>query len=108
MAPRRLPAGALPLQSEAEFQDSVLELAHKLGWELTYHTYDSRRSTEGFPDLVLCRPRDERLVIAELKRIDGRVTPAQRAWLDALGAARYKDVRVWRPTDWDDIQRLLR
>lgn len=73
-------------QSEAEFQESVLALAKLLGWELRYHTHDSRRSERGFPDLVLCRPRDGRLLIVELKSGTGKVSEEQRAWLEGLAA----------------------
>ena len=69
---------------------------------------DSRRimglGAEGFLDLVLCKP--PRLVFAELKSRDGRLTADQAAWADALtlcGA----DVRVWRPADWTEVEVLL-
>ena len=42
--------------NEAELQRNVLSLAAMTGW-LAYHTYDSRRSQAGFPDLVLVRRR---------------------------------------------------
>ena len=47
---------------ERDFQRMVEDFAHHMGWSLTYHTYDSRRSDEGFPDLVAIR--DERLLFA--------------------------------------------
>ena len=40
--------------SEAEFQAQVVELARLRGWR-THHHYDSRRSTPGWPDLVMVR-----------------------------------------------------
>lgn len=45
-------AGRQPLESEA--QQTILDLA---GWRRwwAYHTFDSRRSQGGFPDLVLVR-----------------------------------------------------
>lgn len=95
-------------ESEARLQAQVLELAEVLGWELRYHTAISERSPAGFPDLVLCRPRDGRLLIAELKRERGRVSPEQRAWLDGLDTVKHFDVRLWRPSDWEQIERLLR
>lgn len=58
--------------------------ARAAGW-LAYHTHDSRRSEPGFPDAVFVR--DGRIVFAELKAARGRVTPEQRAWLEALGKA---------------------
>jgi hypothetical protein len=69
-----------------------------------YHTLNSKGSDPGFPDLVLARP--PRLVVAECKTEDGRVTIAQWAWLDdfaACGAESY----VWRPSDRAEIERIL-
>ena len=40
--------------SEEEFQQQVIDLATLRGWR-HYHTRDSRRSAEGFPDLILAR-----------------------------------------------------
>ena len=37
-------------ETEKGFQAAVVELARLRGW-LVYHTYDSRRSAKGFPDL---------------------------------------------------------
>lgn len=106
--------------SEASFQRSVMELAQIGGWKLAHH-HDSRRqvrpgvhvgdhSAAGFPDLVLCR--GNRVVFAELKAAKGRVSPAQEEWLAALrvvegDAAGRVLVRVWRPSDWPEIERLL-
>lgn len=95
-------------QSEREFQGAVLELAGYLGWRLQYHTFDSRGSERGFPDLVLCRPRDGRLLIVELKSATGRVSEDQRAWLDGLGTVRQFGSGLWRPGDWAEIERMLR
>jgi hypothetical protein len=63
--------GAQGLVNERSFQGAVIELA-QLGGFLAYHTYDSRRSAKGFPDLVLVR--GERLLFAELEIDTGRVT----------------------------------
>lgn len=90
--------------SEKEFQKSVKSLAYALGW-LTYHTFDSRRSDVGFPDLVLVK--DDRLIFAELKSEKGKLTIKQDMWLQALD---YTDVEtyVWRPSDLPAIARILR
>jgi hypothetical protein len=86
----------------------VLELARICGWSLRYHTYDSRRSEPGYPDLTLCRPSDGRLLIAELKTLSGDLSDGQRAWVEGLATVRHFNVRVWRPSDWDDLARILR
>ena len=97
------PSG-LPALSEARFQAQVVMLARLHRW-LTYHTYDSRRSTAGVPDLLLVRP--PRVIFAELKRDVGTVSPAQRVWLDRLGACGGVETYCWRPRDWALIERIL-
>lgn len=88
--------------SEAGFQSIVTTLARLQGW-LDYHTYDSQRSREGFPDLVLVR---ERVIFAELKAQKGKVAPAQREWGKRLLKAG-AEVYLWRPSDLDDIKQVL-
>jgi hypothetical protein len=85
--------------SEQDLQDSVLDLAGRLGW-MAYHTFDARRSTRGFPDLVLVHPRTGGLIFAELKDTHRQPTDEQRRWLAALGK-RHTAV-LWRPADWAD------
>ncbi len=94
------------LISEKAFQAQVLELASLYGW-LAHHTYDSRRSQPGYPDLALCHPRGDYLLV-ELKTERGRVRTAQRTWLDALAKAGV-ECHIWRPRDFDAIvERLTR
>jgi hypothetical protein len=92
--------------SEADLQSVVIELAELLGW-LSYHTFDSRRSAPGFPDLILVR-RD-RCIAVELKSQRGKVTADQQTWLDALARAGIPSV-VYRPEQWHDgtVERCLR
>ncbi len=89
--------------TEAAFQKMVITLARLCGWRV-YHTYDSRRSQAGFPDLVLIR--GQLLLFVELKTDTGRVTAEQKAWLAALAEAG-QDVWVWRPADWPAIEAIL-
>lgn len=83
----------------------MLQLAGLCGWTLRYHTFDSRRSDPGWPDLVLFRPPAE-LIVVELKTDTGKVTPAQQAWLDALCACDIEAV-VWRPRDFPAVTSRL-
>jgi hypothetical protein len=71
-----------------------------------YHAYDSRRSEPGWPDLVLAKP-ERPLIIAELKSRRGKVSVAQRGWLEVLGRSTGLEVRLWRPGDWTEIVELL-
>ena len=84
--------------SEKQLQDRVVTLAHRMGW-LTYHTFDSRRSDPGFPDLVLVHPRQRRVLFRELKAEAGTVRPDQKTWIATLGVAG-ADASIWRPRDW--------
>ena len=95
----------LPM-SEKQLQAAVVAMARHLGWRV-YHTFDSRRSDAGFPDLVLVR--GSRLVFAELKTAKGPVSDYQARWLEALGATA-AEVFLWRPADWADgtVERVLR
>ena len=103
--------------TEAEHLEQVKAVALTCGWRL-YHTFDSRRSAAGFPDLVLVRP--PRVIFAELKsekgRLDtrqrysprtGRALPNQKDWKDAFESCPGVDYYLWRPSDWDSILGVL-
>ena len=92
------------LLNEKDFMESIVQLARNTGW-MVYHTYDSRRSTAGFPDLVMTKHK--RLVIAEIKTEKGKTTAAQDKWLETLRTARGVKVKLWRPSDWPEIERTL-
>lgn len=109
--------------SEEQFLQWVINAAVQLGWdrELIYHTRDSRKSTPGFPDLVMVRPEDRRLLFAELKiypetQKRGQLTGSQQKWLRALrdvSMARqdylffFPEAYIWRPEDMDRILEVL-
>lgn len=101
-------AADLMLQlSESDLQQRIIDRAKALGW-LVYHTYDSRRSTAGFPDLVLAR--SEHVIFVEVKSEKGRLTQAQVEWLRALGIRDplfEPGVYVWRPSDMAEIEKVL-
>jgi hypothetical protein len=92
--------------TEATFQEQVRKLAVDTGW-LYYHTHDSRRSPEGYPDVHLVKP--PRIIHAELKVDDPKEKPsrAQRVWLDAFAACPGVETYLWRPKDWEDINLIL-
>jgi hypothetical protein len=97
-------APPLPAITEAQWQAQLIELAGYYGWR-HFHPYDSRRSVEGWPDLVLVRPPE--LVIVELKAEKGRPTRAQRRWLDDLAECGV-EVHIWRPSDFDAAHTRLK
>lgn len=91
--------------SEKEFQGQVVELATALGY-MIYHTWDSRHSPAGFPDLILLR--GHRCVVAELKKDKApKPTPKQREWLAAWALIPGAEAHVWRPRDWEALKRVL-
>jgi len=88
-------AACAKVMPEKDLLASVREMAVALGY-LVYHTHDSRRSEGGWPDVAIAG--HGRLLVRELKRQSGVVTPEQKAWLAALADAGV-DAGVWRPTD---------
>ena len=90
--------------TEADHLEQVKAVALTCGWRV-YHTFDSRRSAAGFPDLVLVRP--PRVIFAELKRENGRLTIPQKLWGDDLEQCSGVDYYLWRPSDWDSILGML-
>jgi hypothetical protein len=64
------------------------------------------RNEPGFPDLVLVR--GDTLWFVELKADRGKLTDAQRGWLEALGEVRHVRVGVWRPEDLETITEIMR
>ena len=84
--------------TEKAFMASVIELATLCRWRC-YHAFDSRRSSPGYPDLTLAK--SGRVIHVELKTERGRVSSAQREWLEALGG------ELWRPSDWPTIEATL-
>ena len=96
-------AKAIGEWNEQDLLGHVRELADAMGWHY-YHTHDSRRSPEGYPDVVMVR--DDRQVVAELKVRKRKPTAAQNMWLDAyrqVGA----EVYLWTEDDLQEIADTL-
>ncbi|MBT9133034.1 MAG: hypothetical protein DDT33_01565 [Firmicutes bacterium] len=83
-------------------------MAEHRGWA-AYHVFDqktyARRTSRGFPDLVLARP--PRVIFAELKSDEGKLSPEQEAWLQLLSKCDGTKVHIWRPSGWDEIVKVL-
>ena len=105
------------LVTEKQFQHTVVEYARALGY-LVYHQIDmgrkdpetgrvtfSRRIGPGFPDLVIAG--HGKVIFAELKAEKGKLTKDQEAWQAVLRVS-LKRVYVWRPSDWDEIEEVLK
>jgi hypothetical protein len=96
---------------EDKLQAAVVDAAQATGLWLVYHTFDSRRSAAGFPDLVLVGRPDRRfaglVVVIELKSARGKTTPAQELWLRAFDANSQVIAWLARPDDLDSVLALL-
>ena len=108
-------------RNEWDFNQAVQALAVQHGWEEPFHipavayqaAADSRHPIPaGFPDLML-RHHDEEgdttVIVAELKTDDEEtsfVSKPQRKFLEDL--AQHIPAFIWRPRDWDYIERVLR
>lgn len=99
------PASAPRQRPEQEWQETVIAGAQLLGWRC-YHTFDSRHSVPGYPDLTLFHPVHGVLFV-ELKAPNGRLTEAQRDWGRTITEAGYCWMVAY-PDDWDELQDRLR
>ena len=127
-----------PKGPEYQLQVQIAELATILGWEHVafrplktkygVRTPGSGTMAKGWPDLTLVRARDRRLIFAELKGTKyAKPSDDQTRVLDVLRALEGEhvyiedtspeqpetsyvaiEVHVWRPDDWDSIERILR
>lgn len=90
---------------EQELLNLIRRAAADLRW-LTYHTFRSRKSEPGFPDLTLAR---DTVIYSELKGDSGHPLSVKQAeWLLTLHRAG-QEVYLWRPADLSFIyQRLAR
>lgn len=106
-------------QSEASFQDTIIDLMRKLGYEV-YHTHDSRHSPKGFPDIIGIKPLYDthgkevggKGVVFECKVPKGKekpedmLTPEQRMWLGLFHLMGFLSYCVG-PEDWEEIEEVL-
>ncbi len=97
-----LSSPSLAQVSEADFQQTVIELFRATGWRV-YHNLNSKGSDPGWPDLQLLKRG--RLVFAELKTQRGRLTAEQDFILNELRCAG-AETYLWRPSDWVEIERV--
>lgn len=110
--------------NETVFQQQVIELAHLYGWKVAHfraaktgRTYLNKKGEVkpvyvtpvqadgvGFPDLVLAKYG--KVIFAEVKSENGRLSPEQRGWLDILASSSCPTY-CWRPSDWNEIEGVL-
>ena len=94
------------------WEKTVAEYAQYNGWKVAHfrraQTAKGWRTPvgfdgKGFVDFVMAR---ERIVYCECKTGSGRLTKEQREWRDAIVAAG-GEWYLWKPSDWDEVQRVL-
>lgn len=95
--------------AERDFAAQIIEYARLCGWEvygvLEQRQY-ARRTSKGFPDLLLVRGEEMRHI--EVKGDGGRLTKDQERWLKLLkGVRNVKACAAW-PQDWQAIEEELR
>lgn len=101
-------------QTEAQFQQAVIEAARWAGWKI-HHTRPAMMKSGawatpiqghiGFPDLVLAHDRYG-VMFVELKTTRGRLSEHQSDWIATLASAG-AEWHVWRPSDWAFIRDRL-
>lgn len=92
--------------NHAELQGAIIEIASLLGWDLKYHTHDSRHSAAGFPDLVLIHMGKRRVVWIEFKVPPDKISPEQTAWHDGLAICDQEVYIVW-PEHLEEVKVIL-
>lgn len=91
--------------TEKDWQTEVTRIAKQWGW-LVYHTFLSRWSAPGYPDLVMVNTARKQIIYAELKRERGKLSEKQQEWIEALRACG-QQVFVWRPSDIEEVMEIL-
>lgn len=95
-----------PKMSERALQSAIMRLAKDNGW-LAYHTWNARKSAPGYFDCTFAKVGHP-LVLAELKTATGSLTIEQQRWYDITKQTTGVECYIWRPDDWDLVEKLLR
>ena len=98
--------------TEADWLRTVTDYATLRGWLWTHFRpaqtdrgwRTSLSGYPGFPDIFAVR--GNRVVVVELKSMNGRLTEGQREWLDRLSLTGI-ETHVFRPSDWSEVERVL-
>ena len=95
----------LPPIKEKDFLSQVKDLAMIYHWRV-YHPFLSTWSEKGYPDITLVRP--PRLIFAELKQENGKLSESQAEWAELLKACPGVEYYLWKPSGFDEIVAILR
>jgi hypothetical protein len=103
MTPRDV---VLESMSEKAFQKAVVDGLKQRGW-LVFVVPDMRMTTAGLPDIIAVAPG--RVLFWELKRErGGRIRPEQQVVIDALPPGSTVDARIVRPSQWAEVEEVLK
>ena len=80
--------------TEKDFRQQVIDAAKLCSWKCQFH-WTSIHSPAGFPDLVLVKP--PRVLFAELKVGERKMTLKQAEWIEALLCCPGVETYIWRP-----------
>lgn len=118
--PAKRPA---PNMKERDLQHWVIHVATQFGWKVWHVPAPMRadrkggfvgaKEAAGLPDLILVHHDPPRLVFAELKGPNGKLSVEQQEFLKAarnvaVWAAEGVGVYAWTPDDRDLIEQILR
>lgn len=100
---------------EKDFQRQVIDTARALGWMVAafrpalsasgHWLTAVQADGKGYPDLTAVRP--PRVLFIELKNDNGRLTPEQVIWLGHLKDCPGVETFIWRPSDAEEIIKVL-
>jgi hypothetical protein len=99
---------------EKDFAKQVESIFNVFGWKWKHDLPAQRQSgrwatalsgSKGFPDYIAVR--GQRIICAELKASNGRLTEHQKEWIELLEATGKVEVYVWRPDDLEKIAKIL-
>ena len=107
-------------RNEQKFQTMVIEFAKLHGWVCawfrpvritrksggTYYETPVGADGAGWPDLFMLRGQEA--IAAELKIYPNRMTPEQGEWLRAMNLIPGIQAFCWFPTDWPEIEEILK
>ncbi len=91
--------------TEKEFMSQIKHLAKVFHWRV-YHPFLSKWSEKGYPDITLIRP--PRIIFSELKRENGKLTTSQELWGDLLQRCPGVEYYCWKPSQFDEVAKILR
>lgn len=91
---------------EKDFQRELMKMAKNNGWKC-FHPKYSYKSEKGFFDVTMIR--GNRVIFTELKTETGTQSAEQKTWMEfAQAVGGNVEYYLWRPSDWAEIQEVLK